>query len=112
MSDTNSHKGQPSLSNAQKKYLRKLSHDLNPLAFIGKEGLGENVYDAIDSALESHELIKVKILNNSPVHKKEAAETVPRASGSTLVQLIGKTLILYRESRKIKKQDRIKLPRD
>ena len=112
MSDTKKHKPHPPLSNAQKKHLRKLSHERNPLVFIGKEGLGESVYEAIDSALESHELIKVKILNNSPVHKKEAAETVPLASASALVQLIGKTLVLYRESRKIKKQDRIILPRD
>ena len=105
-------KAPPRLSNTQKKHLRKLSHELNPVVYIGKEGLAESVYGAIDTALESHELIKVKILNNSPVHKKEAAEAVPLTSGSALVQLIGKTLVLYRESSKIKKQDRIKLPRD
>ena len=111
MNDTEEKKQKPALTNAQKKHLRKLSHELNPVVFIGKEGLAESVYAAIDSALESHELIKVKILNNSPVHKKDAAETVPQTSGSALVQLIGKTLVLYRKSKK-KKKDRIILPRD
>ena len=98
------------LTNAQKKYLRGLGHTLTPLVYIGKEGLTDSVIEAIDVALTAHELIKVKIINTSSVHKREAAESVPSATQSSLVQLIGKTLLLYRHNSDRKKEDRIKLP--
>lgn len=98
------------LSNAQKKYLRGLGHHLTPLVYIGKEGIGDSVIDAVDSALAAHELIKVKIINTSSVSKHEAAVIVPERSGSSLVQLIGKTLLVYRKNPKRKKEEQIKLP--
>ena len=98
------------LSHNQKKYLRGLGHHLTPVVYIGKEGLAEAVIEATIAALDSHELIKVKINNNSSVHKNEAAETLPADTGSSLVQLIGKTLLLYKPNKKKKKDDRIKLP--
>lgn len=98
------------LSNAQKKYLRKLGHELAPVVYIGKEGLAPTVVEAIDAALTSHELIKVKIINTTKISKDEAAAVVPARSGSTLVLLVGKTLLLYRKNPKRKKDERIRLP--
>ena len=102
--------GVTELSNAQKKYLRKLSHELAPVVYIGKEGLAPTVVEAIDAALTSHELIKVKIINTTKISKDEAAEIVPAKSGSTLVLLVGKTLLLYRKNPKRKKDEQIRLP--
>ena len=98
------------LTNAQKKFLRKLGHDLSPVVYIGKEGLSETVVAAIDEALDFHELIKLKIVNTDRISKHEAAERVPEMSRSQLVQLIGKTLLLYRPNRNKKKEDKIRLP--
>jgi RNA-binding protein len=98
------------LSNAQKKHLRKLSHDLSPIVYIGKEGLAPSVIEAIDVALESHELVKVKIVNTTKIDKHEAADLVPGETRSILVMLIGKTLLLYRANPTRKKEERIKLP--
>lgn len=100
------------LSNAQKKFLRKLGHNLNPVIYIGKEGLTETVVSAINEALQSHELIKVKIVNTDKISKHQAAEQVPLQTGSLLVQLIGKTLIIYRRSTEKKKDERIRLPKN
>lgn len=100
----------PPLTNQQKKYLRGLGHHLTPLVYIGKEGLAESVIEAVKTALVSHELIKVKIVNTSSVNKHEAAEFVPEKTASSLVQLIGKTLLIYRKNPKRKKEDQIKLP--
>ncbi len=99
----------PTLTNAQKKYLRGLGHSLSPLVYIGKEGLTDSVAAAIDEALEHHELIKVKILNTDKISKHEAAHLVPQHSHSQLVQLIGKTLLIYRRNEK-KKKDKLQLP--
>lgn len=99
------------LTNSQKKFLRKLGHALSPAVYIGKEGLSETVSAAIDDALKHHELIKVKIINTDKLSKHEAAEQIPGQSGSVLVQLIGKTLLLYRPSNDKKREERIRLPK-
>lgn len=100
----------PQLTNEQKKYLRGLGHSLTPLVYIGKEGLTDSVFDAIDTALLSHELVKIKIINTSSVNKHEAADAIPEKASCSLVQLIGKTLLMYRKNPKKKKDIQIKLP--
>jgi RNA-binding protein len=100
-----------SLSNAQKKFLRKLGHSLSPVVYIGKEGLSETVVAAIDEALDFHELLKIKIVNTDKISKHEAADQVPEVTRSQLVQLIGKTLLIYRRNNKKKKDEQIRLPK-
>jgi RNA-binding protein len=98
------------LTTKQKKYLKGLGHHLSPVVLIGKEGLSANLIEATTLELEHHELIKVKIGNNSGVSKHEAAATLPEASKSELVQLIGKTLLLFKENPQRPKDERISLP--
>lgn len=105
-------KKQPqTLSPKQVRHLKSLAHHLKPVIQIGKEDLSEKLLEATKLELLNHELIKVKIGNNSGVDKKEAAAQLPRLTGSALVQLIGKTIILYKENKKIIKDKRIRLPR-
>jgi RNA-binding protein len=99
------------LTGKQKKFLKGLGHHLAPLITIGKEGLTDNVLKATKQELFSRELIKVKIANSSSINKHEAAEILPNATESTLVQLLGKTLLLYKENSRIDKDQRISLPR-
>ena len=103
--------GMQGLTNAQKKFLRKLGHGLNPVIYIGKEGLSETVVLAIDEALDYHELIKIKIINTDKISKQEAADRVPELSNSQLVQLIGKTLLVYRRNKNKKRDEQIRLPK-
>lgn len=100
------------LTAKQKKYLKGLGHKLSALILIGKEGLSGNIVDATQKELLHHELIKVKIGNNSEVTKQEASEKLPGLTQSTLVQLIGKTLLLYKKNPKRPKDKRIILPKD
>jgi RNA-binding protein len=99
----------PALTNAQKKFLRKLGHTLSPVVYIGKEGLSGSVLGAIDEALQYHELIKVKLISTDRISKQEAAEQVPLKTGCHLVQLIGKTLLIYRRNGQRKKDEQIRL---
>ncbi len=85
----------PTITGRQKKHLRALGHHLNPVVYIGKEGITKTVLKAIDDAITAHELIKVKLGQNCPLAKKEAAEELALQSGAALVQLIGKTILLY-----------------
>lgn len=96
------------LNGKQKRYLRSLAHHLDPIMQVGKGGVTDNMLDQISLALEARELIKVSILNNCEENKDEVAEQLAEGTGAELVQLIGKTVVLYRESTENK---RIELPK-
>ncbi|GIM48361.1 putative RNA-binding protein YqeI [Collibacillus ludicampi] len=96
------------LTGKQKRYLRSLAHHLDPILQVGKGGVSENLLEQVSLALEAHELIKVAVLNNCEEDKDEVAHQLAEGTESELVQVIGKTIVLYRESVE-KKQ--IELPR-
>lgn len=87
------------LSGKQKRYLRSLAHHLQPIFQVGKGGTNEHIITHISEAIESRELIKVSILNNNLDDPKEIAEELAEGAGAELVQLIGRTIVLYKESR-------------
>lgn len=95
------------LTGKQKSFLRSKAHHLTPLFQIGKNGLTESVIVQIEEALEAKELMKVSILQNCGEDKKEIAEKLSQREGMNIVQTIGNTLVLYKESEE-KKQ--IELP--
>ena len=100
------------LTGKQKKYLKSLAHPLLPVVQLGKEGLSAQAIAATDLELTRHELIKVKIGNNSGLEKEATAAALASATGGHLVQVIGKIVVLYRENPKRKKEERIHLPKD
>ncbi|MBT2284326.1 ribosome assembly RNA-binding protein YhbY [Paenibacillus polymyxa] len=96
------------LNGKQKRFLRSQAHHLTPVFQIGKGGTNEHLFRHIEDAIEKRELMKVQVLNNNDEDRKEMAEEVARETGSELVQLIGNTIILYKESRDNKQ---IELPK-
>lgn len=87
------------LTGKQKRYLRSLAHNIDPIFQIGKGGINENMIKQIDDTLENRELIKVHVLQNNFDGKKELAETLSEATHSELVQVIGSMIVIYRESK-------------
>ncbi|QHW30488.1 ribosome assembly RNA-binding protein YhbY [Paenibacillus rhizovicinus] len=87
------------LTGKQKSHLRSLAHHLNPIFQVGKGGMNDNLIRHIEEAIEIRELIKVNVLNNSVEDPKEVGAWVAAESGSELVQVIGKTIVLYKESK-------------
>ncbi|OPA78364.1 RNA-binding protein [Paenibacillus selenitireducens] len=96
------------LTGKQKRYLRSLAHHLNPIFQVGKGGVNDQLIRHIDEAIEVRELIKISILNNNEGDRNEIAQDLASGSQSELVQVIGKTIVLYKESREHKQ---IELPR-
>lgn len=93
------------LTSFQRKHLRGLAHGLKPVVFIGKKGLEDTVAIAIDSALESHELIKLRHIDSKEKkQKKEIAAAIEKMTGCEIVGRIGHTLILYRQNKDPKKR--------
>ncbi len=87
------------LTGKQKRYLRSLAHHLTPIFQVGKGGVNEQLANHIAEAIEKRELMKISILNNSDEDKHEAAQWLAEHSGAEVVQVIGRTIILYKESK-------------
>ncbi|MDH3974029.1 MAG: ribosome assembly RNA-binding protein YhbY [Deltaproteobacteria bacterium] len=84
------------LSSKQKSCLKGLGHHLKPIIQIGKDGLSEKFIANLEDALEHHELLKIRVLDNAPTEKKELAASIEKASRGAVVQIIGHTLLYYR----------------
>ena len=81
----------------QRAFLKSQAHHLKPVVYVGKEGVAENTLRSVEEALNTRELIKVKVLEASPVDVREAgAELARGVEGSVLVQTIGRVAVLYR----------------
>ena len=101
----------PSLSSRQKKHLRGLGHHLDRCVIVGRDGLTDNVVQSCEDSLQAHELVKIKLGRNCPLDKQQAAETVAARTGSHPVQLIGRTILLYRANPDLPPERAIQLPR-
>lgn len=96
------------LTGKQKRYLRSMAHHLTPIFQVGKGGTNEHLVRHIVEAIEFRELIKVSVLNNCLDDPKEIGVEIAEAAGAELVQVIGKTIVLYKES---KDNKQIELPK-
>lgn len=95
------------LTGKQKRYLRSLAHHLDPIFQVGKGGVNDHLIRHVQEALEVRELIKVSILNNCMDDRDGIAEELADGANAELVQVIGKTIVLYKPSKDHKK---IELP--
>lgn len=87
------------LSNAQKRYLRGLAHDLKPVLLVGSKGVSEGVLAELEQVLEQHELIKAKVAAGERELRDEWIAALVAGSGAALVGRIGNIAILYRRRR-------------
>lgn len=95
------------LTGKQNRYLRGLGHHLKPTVYVGKEEVNEAVIKATEEALDTHELIKVKLQDGCLSDRKEVAEELSTATGAAVAQILGKIILLYRPS----KEQKIILPK-
>lgn len=92
----------------QRAYLKSLAMVMNPIFQIGKSTLTPEITEAISDALEARELIKINVLKNCMADVNELAQTLAERTRSEVVQVIGRKIVLYRESKEKKK---INLPK-
>lgn len=96
------------MTSKQRAYLKGLAMTMDPIFQIGKSSLTPEIVSAVDEALEARELIKISVLKNCSDDPKEIAAIMGERTRSTVVQVIGKKIVLYRESKNKKK---IELPK-
>ncbi|HMA98115.1 MAG TPA: YhbY family RNA-binding protein [Wenzhouxiangella sp.] len=95
------------LTNSQRKFLRGLTHDLEPVVMVADKGLTDNVRAEIELALEHHELIKLKIRAERD-QRKAWIDDIARSTGAILVHQIGQVACYYRRH---PKKPKLTLPR-
>ena len=84
------------LTSKQRAQLRGMANGLDTIVQIGKDGIGDNLVQQANEALEARELIKGRVLENSMYTAREAAEELKVAARCEVVQVIGSKFVLFR----------------
>lgn len=87
------------LTGKQKRHLRAMGNEMDPILQVGKGGITENVVTQADATIEVRELIKGRVLQNSAEAPKDVAAELAERTGSELVQVIGRNFLLFRQSK-------------
>ena len=86
------------ITSKQRAYLRSLATNEPAIMQVGKGGIGDNLIKTVSDALEARELIKLTVLENCMGTPKEVANELADATGADVVGVVGRKIILYRES--------------
>jgi len=90
-----------SLSEKQKKHLRRLAHPMSPIVMLGNAGLTDAVVNELDRALTDHELVKVSARVGERDARNEALAVLAGRTSSELVQRIGNVGVFYRRRKEL-----------
>ena len=96
------------LTSSQRAYLRSEANHLEAVYQVGKASLTPEMTNGISEALNKRELIKVSVLKNCFDDPKELAQIIAERTGSTVVQVMGKKITLFKQK---KKDSSYELPR-
>lgn len=86
------------LNSHQKRYLRGLAHELDPIVMVGQKGVTDAVIRELDGALAHHELVKVRLADNDRDARAESIEALRSGARAELVQTIGRIACFYRRN--------------
>lgn len=96
------------MTSKQRAFLKGLAMNIEPVFQIGKSNITPEYTQSIDEVLEARELVKITVLKNCDDNPKQLAEMLAGRTQAEVVQVIGRKIVLYRESKTKKK---IELPR-
>lgn len=87
------------LTSKQRAYLKGIASTTVSIFQVGKSGVTPDMTNSINDALEARELIKITVLNNCSQDPKDIANVLSERTHSEIVQIIGKKIILYKQSK-------------
>ena len=86
------------LTSKRRAELRAEAHHLRPVVQVGRQGLTDAVRQSVDDALRTRELVKIQLGRESDVGPQDVADSLAATLGADVVQVIGRTLTLFREN--------------
>lgn len=96
------------MTSKQRAYLKGLAMNIDPILNLGKASLTPEFTESVNEALAARELVKISVLKNCLDDPREVAEVIAERTKSQVVQVIGRKIVFYRESKDHKK---IELPK-
>ncbi len=87
------------LTGKQKRHLRAMGNEMDPILQVGKGGITETVVTQTDQTLEARELIKCRVLQNCSEDPQSVADELAGQVQADLVQVIGRNFLLFRPSK-------------
>jgi len=93
------------MTGKQKSFLRAKAHDFQAIIQIGKNLVTDATLETVDKALEARELIKISILQNCMAEPKEVATMIAEGVEAEVVQVVGRTIILFKRSSKTENRE-------
>lgn len=93
-------RGYKLLTSKQRARLKSIAATTETILQVGKGGVGEQLVKQVDDALTARELVKLRVLETAPEEPGELAQALAEATGSQVVQVIGRRLVLYRKNPK------------
>jgi RNA-binding protein len=88
------------ITTKQRAKLRGMANSLDTILQVGKAGVGAETLTQVDEALTARELVKMRVLESSPVTSREAAQELAAKTNADIVQVIGYRFVLYRRNPK------------
>ena len=85
------------MNSKDRAYLRSLANTISPIIQVGKIGVNDKLIKQVDDALEARELIKINVLETSPLEADEIAVQIAEKVNCTVVQVLGRKITLYRK---------------
>ncbi|MCR5692066.1 MAG: ribosome assembly RNA-binding protein YhbY [Eubacterium sp.] len=98
------------MTSKQRAFLKSLAVNIDPIIQIGKATVTPEITQTVDQALEARELIKLHVLKNCVADARSIAEVLAERTRAEVVQVIGKKIVLYRESKTRPEAKKIVLP--
>lgn len=89
------------LTSKQRSELRAQANPLEVTLMVGKGGVSESVIAEAEILLESHELVKGKVLETAFMSAREASDAICEATGADGVSAVGYTFVIWRKSKKL-----------
>jgi RNA-binding protein len=93
-----------SMTGKERAALRAEAHHLSPLVRVGQNGMTPTLVQSLDDALRTHELVKVQLGRAVDISAKEAAADLAESVRAEVVQVIGKTVTLYRHNPELERK--------
>ena len=96
------------MTSKERAYLRGLANTIEAIFQVGKSGVSDNLITQLSDALEARELIKISVLETAPDSAKDLGNELAEKTNSTLVQVVGNKITLFRQR---KKNSKIEFPK-
>jgi RNA-binding protein len=99
------------INSGQRAFLRSVGRNCKPDVNIGKSGITPAALAHVQSILQRRELVKLQLLESATKDRKQAAQELAKSLDAVLVDVVGRSVVLYRPNPKLPEHERLPLPK-